>query len=312
MHRVMRVSEVSKSVRSGSKSITQRVSERLPRDKLELLMKNRNFIGSLSVVLIVILLGLVGPFVTRYDPYDITFTNFLPPSWDHLLGTDELGRDVFAELVYGIRNSLFVGLVAIAVSLAITLFLGGLCPYKGGFADDTSNVLCNVFLTLPLTPLLLIISASLQVRSVLLVAVIVGFFNWPGGTRMIRSQVLSLKERNFVKLARVSGKGDGKILFEEIFPNMLALIFIRIFMQLGSAILAESGISLIGLGPSKSITIGIILHNVITSTAIGDTAWPYLIAPGVVLLALTGGLIMMGSTMDEVLNPRLRGGLVRL
>jgi len=274
-------------------------------------MKNRNFIGSLTVVLFVVALGIVGPWVS-ISPYDMSSRNFLPPSWNHILGTDELGRDVFAELAYGTRNSLFIGLVAIAIGLAITLVLGGLCAYKGGAVDEMANVICNVFLTLPLTPLLLIISATLQIRSVLMVAAIVGLFNWPGGTRMIRSQVLSLKERNFVKLARVTGKSDKKILFGEIFPNMLALVFIRIFQQLGSAILAESGISLIGLGPSKSMTLGIIFHNVITSTAIGDTAWPYLVAPGVVLLALTGGLIMMGSTMDEVLNPRLRGAFPRI
>lgn len=303
---------MSEKVRSGSfRLLATKMPERVRSDSLKLLMKNKNFVGSFGVVLLVVALGMVGPLVSQ-SPHDLSSKNFLSPSWDHILGTDELGRDVFAELVHGIRNSLFIGLVAIAIGLAVTLVLGGLCPYKGGAADGMANILCNVFLTLPLTPLLLIISASLQVRSVLIVAVIVGLFNWPGGARIIRSQVLSLKERNFVKLARVTGKSGKRILFEEIFPNMLALIFIRMFLQLGSAILAESGISLIGLGPSKSITIGIILHNVITSSAIGDTGWAYLIAPGLVLLALSGGLIMMGSTMDEVLNPRLRGGFARL
>ena len=291
--------------------VIDKMLERLPSEKLRLLMRNNNFMGSLGVVLFVVALGIIGPFVSR-SPYKIYDQNYLPPSMEYLLGTDELGRDVFAELVYGIRNSLYIGLIAIAISLMITIVIGGLCPYKGGIADEIANILCNVFLTLPLIPLLLIVAASLEVRSVEIVAVIVGLFNWPGGSRIIRSQVLSLKERNFVKLARITGKSDAEILLREIFPNMLALIFIRAFTQLGSAILAESGISLIGLGPSRSVTLGIILHNIITSSAIGDTGWAYLIVPGVVLIALTGGLILMGSTMDEVLNPRSLGKMQTL
>jgi peptide/nickel transport system permease protein len=166
-----------------------------------------------------------------------------------------------------------------------------------------------VFLTLPLIPILVVLSVLFKQRSLFLIAFIISIVTWPGAARALRSQVLSLKERGFVDLARVSGKGSLRILFGEIFPNMLAYVFIQFVGMIGSAIVIEAGISLIGLGPGNIATLGSMLYWSIIAHAIHLGAWWWFIPPGLIILLFTGSMFMIGSVMDDVLNPKLRGVL---
>ena len=274
--------------------------------RIELLAKNRRFQVCLGVVLLIIAVGVIGPYMTL-DPYDYTGRRYEPPSSEHILGTDILGRDVWAGLVVGIRNSLMVGFLAGLIGLLIAFAVGGFSGYIGGVVDETINTITNVFLVLPVIPLLIILSSSLKVRSLLTVAGFIGVIMWAGGARSLRSQVLSLKQRSFVNLARISGKGTANIIFREIFPNMLAYVFISFCGMFGGAVMAEAGISLIGLGPTTIETLGSMLHWSIMNQAIHIGVWWWFVPPGVVLISFTGALLALGSVMDDVLNPKLRG-----
>jgi peptide/nickel transport system permease protein len=277
--------------------------------RMELLAKNTRFQVALAVVIFMIIVGIIGPFFTM-NPNDYTTgSKFEPPSWNHKLGCDLFGCDVWSRLIYGIRYSLVVGFIAGLIALAIAFMIGGVGAYRGGWVDEGANLFSNVFLTIPVIPVLIVLSVLFGQRSLYLVAAIIAVISWPGAARALRSQVLSLKEREFVDLARVSGKGDSRILFGEIFPNMLAYVFIQFVGMVGSAIVMEAGISLLGLGPTNVVTLGNMLYWAIQNSSVLMGIWWWFIPPGLVIVLFTGSLIMIGSVMDDVLNPKLTGVL---
>jgi peptide/nickel transport system permease protein len=276
--------------------------------RMELLAKNTRFQVALGVVIFIIVVGIIGPFFTM-NPNNYTGSKFEPPSWNHKLGCDLFGYDIWARLIYGIQHSLEVGFVAGLIALVIAFIIGGVGAYRGGWVDEGTNLLSNVFLTIPVIPVLIVISILFGSRSLYLVAAIIAVISWPGAARALRSQVLSLKEREFVNLARVSGKGGSRILFGEIFPNMLAYVFIQFVGMVGSAIVMEAGISLLGLGPTNVVTLGNMLYWATQNQGVFLGIWWWFIPPGVVIVLFTGSLIMIGSVIDDVLNPKLTGVL---
>jgi len=272
--------------------------------RMRLAIKNRKFQFCLVVVVAFIVVAVVGPYFTA-DPNEFVGPRYQPPSSKYPLGTDALGRDVLAQLVMGLRNSLWVAVLAGIFGMIIALVIGGFGAYAGGFLDEGLNTLSNLFLVLPTIPILIILSVLFEYRTLFLVAGIISLTNWPGSARAIRAQVLSLKRRNMVKLARLSGKGKIRIIFEEIFPNMLSYIFILFCGMLGGAMISEAGISLIGLGPTTTVTLGLMLHRAIVNQALYMKAWWWLIPPGLLLVSFTAALIVMGSVIDELLNPKM-------
>jgi peptide/nickel transport system permease protein len=275
---------------------------------MEMLAKNTRFQIALGIVIFLTFLGVLGPFFTM-NPDKYTGKKFEEPSWDHKLGCDIFGYDVWSRLVYAIRHSLGVGFTAGLIALVIAFMMGGVGAYRGGLVDEGTNLLSNVFLTIPVVPVLIVISVLFGQRSLYLVAAIISIIAWPGAARALRSQVLSLKEREFVNLARVTGKGNARILFGEIFPNMLAYVFIQFVGMVGSAIVMEAGISLIGLGPTDVVTLGNMLHWAIQNQGVFMGIWWWFVPPGLVIVMYTGSLIMIGSVIDDVLNPKLTGVL---
>lgn len=275
--------------------------------RLELLSRNTKFQVALGTVLFIIFTGLIGSLVTRdpsaFNPSALNES----PSWEHKLGTTHLGCDVLAQITKGIVNSLLVGSLAGLLSLGIGLILGGVAAYNGGMVDEGLNATMNTFMTLPMIPLLILLAGLFEQRSLWIVALMLSVKGWTGIARPIRSQVLSLKERNFVDLARVSGKSDVTIIFKEIFPNMYSYIFVTFVNTIGGAIMAETGISLIGLGPTNVTTLGSMLHWSMMQGALQAGRWWWFVPPGIVVVLLVGTMIMMVSVVDEVLNPRLRG-----
>ncbi|KXA91833.1 hypothetical protein AKJ63_00740 [candidate division MSBL1 archaeon SCGC-AAA259D18] len=276
--------------------------------RLELLAGNTRFQVTVGIVIFVTLVGLIGPHFTR-DPTDRLGGRYDPPCWKFKLGTDNAGRDVWSQLVNGIQNSLMVGGIAGGIAIVIAFLMGGVGGYKGGLTDEGINTVCNIFLVLPVIPMLIVLSRLAGRRTLFMVALIISILMWAGAARAIRSQVLSLKERGFVDLARISGKGDVSILFLEILPNMLAYVVIQFFSIVGGAIVTEAGISMLGLGPTTVSTLGSMLHWTIMKQAIHGGVWWWFVPPGLIVLFFTGSLFMVGSTIDDALNPKLRGVL---
>jgi peptide/nickel transport system permease protein len=279
----------------------------------ELLVRSRKFIIGTAIVLAIILFGIIGPMFTR-DPLQPNPNHVAePPSSEYILGTGDLGEDIFAQLCTGTRNSLMIGAIAGGFATIIAVLVGGIGSYKGGLADETSNAFTNVVMVFPMLPLLIILAALFGGgnASVLLVAILIGLTSWPWAARCIRSQVLTLKEREFINVARMSGIKDRKIVITEIMPNMLAYIIVVFVVSLSIAVLTEAGLSMIGLGPdpSSNVTLGTMLDFIgvgSTQIALPWNYWWAFIPPGLVLTIFLVGVFIMQSGMDEVFNPRLR------
>jgi peptide/nickel transport system permease protein len=280
---------------------------------LELLARSRKFIIGTTIVLAVILFGIIGPIFTR-DPLQLNpYLVAQPPNSEYILGTGDLGEDIFAQLCMGTRNSLMIGAIAGGFATIIAVLVGGIGSYKSGLADETSNAFTNVIMVFPMLPLLIILVALFGGgnASIFLVATLIGLTSWPWAARCIRSQVLTLKEREFINVARMSGVKGRKIVITEILPNMLAYIIIVFVVSLSIAILTEAGLSMIGLGPdpSSNVTLGTMLDFIgagSTQIALPWNYWWAFIPPGLVLTIFLLGVFIMQSGMDEVFNPRLR------
>jgi peptide/nickel transport system permease protein len=284
---------------------------------LELLLKSKKFIAGSVVVGAIILLGVIGSIVTPEKAVQINtnptsgFGYGLPPSWEHLLGTDTFGQDVLALLCRGISNSLMVGLLGGGLGTLIAVFLGALGAYKGGLADEASNFVTNVTLVFPVLPMLLLLSFIFRQRSLFLVGILIALVSWPWAARSIRSQVFSLKEREFINLARISGMKDRTMVITEVLPNMLAYIIMVFVLLAGGAIIAEAAISAIGLGPnfSETATLGNMINAAVSypmRAGNWSNIWWWYVPPGVVLTVLLSAIFVMHAGMDEVFNPRLR------
>lgn len=269
------------------------------RNIMKILLQNKKFAACSVITLALVLLGLIGPYFT-YDPLDYVGRMYEPPSLKHLCGTDIFGRDIFAQLVYGLRNSLLVGVLAGAFSLIIAMAIGGISGYVHGLIGEAFNALINIFLVLPTIPLLIFFSALIRMRSIVLVALFIAFISgWPGSARALRAMVLSLREKEFINLAIITGKKTRHIIFGEIFSNMIAYIFLQFCGACASAILAEAGISLLGLGPTDVPTLGMMLHWAMKSLSLQIGVWWWFFPPGLVLVLLIACLYTMSSTMPE-------------
>jgi peptide/nickel transport system permease protein len=253
-------------------------------------LREKKIMVCIIIIAIFAFLGIFGPFFVE-DPLKFSGRPLESPSWKHLLGTDLYGRDLFSWLVHGIRNSMMVGMIAGGISLSIAIMLGGLSGYLRGLIGEIFNAIINIFLVIPTVPLLIILSTLTKERSLVTVALFIGFVTaWPGSARAIRAQVLSLREKEFVNLAKLTGKSSINIVLGEIFPNMLSYILLQYCGAFAHAMLAETGISLIGLGPVNIPTLGTMMHWAIRNLSILLGIWWWFIPPGLTLMILSGTL----------------------
>ncbi|MGY5854644.1 MAG: ABC transporter permease, partial [Candidatus Thorarchaeota archaeon] len=269
-------------------------------------MKSRKALFGLIVLGTFILLGVVFPLFLG-DPYEMNLGIMgRPPSLEHLLGTTSFGQDVFTQLCNAIGNSFFVGLVAGSLGTLIAVFVGAVGPYKGGLLDKISNLITNLALVLPLIPLFIIIASVVRGLDLFLIGVILAVTSWPWAARSIRSQMLTLKEREFVNLARMSGDGSIRIVVVEILPNMMAYIMMVFVILTGTSILAESALSMIGVSTTPTITLGYMLYWAQHQTIVPFwwDIWWWFIPPGLVLTIILTAFFIIHAGLDEVFNPK--------
>lgn len=227
------------------------------------------------------------------------------PSLHHLLGTDDLGRDVLAGIVLGSRISLLVGLASTVLSMLIGSLVGIVAGYYGGRLGEGLMRLTDVFLVIPWLPLMLVLAAVLG-PSVWNTILVIGITSWAGTARIVRSQTLSVRERPFVERARAMGAGNTHIMTHHVLPNVFPLIFANTILVAAVAILSETTLSFLGLGDPFHISWGVMLHFAFSTGAIALGAWWYLLPPGICVVAVVLGFTFVGYALDEVLNPRLR------
>ncbi|MHB0875538.1 MAG: ABC transporter permease [Anaerolineae bacterium] len=269
-------------------------------------LRNAKFRIGLAVLLLFIVLAAVGPLLTRYEPQQFSGPSGVPPSSDHWFGTTTFGEDVFTQFVYGLGSTFLVGIVGGGLGTLIGVLVGFTAGYRGGVVDEILNMLTNIVLAIPSLVVLLVIAAYLEVRGVLFESVFIGLTAWPWAARAIRAQTFSLRSRDFVDLARMSGRKSLKIIFGEIAPNMMSYLFMTFILMFGGAILTAATLDFIGLGPTNAISLGLMMNTAVMWSALILGLWWWFIPPGVAITAIVGALYVMNVGLDEVFNPKLR------
>lgn len=266
----------------------------------------------LTIYLLFILTAIFANQLIHYRPLEILFSDTyqlarnLPPSAEHWLGTSYAGRDIYSQLVISTRSALAVGLTAAVCVVAIGTLVGLVAGYFGGWADNLLMRLADIALGIPFLPFVIVLASFLgaaQSNVVLGIALLL----WPNSARVIRSQVMSLRERAFVEAARVTGAGKWRILFVHIAPNVLSLSFLYTSVAVGWAILTEAAVSFLGFGPSNTVSWGYMLQDAYASQALGRGQYYWFVPPGlcIVFVVMAGFFISRGY--EEVLFPKLKG-----
>ncbi|MGD8456893.1 MAG: ABC transporter permease [Anaerolineales bacterium] len=281
-----------------------------PKIKSEFLyfaFRNKKLLAGLSVVIFFLILSFVGPFLTQYEPF--AYENPMgaePPSSEYWLGTTFFGQDVFTQFVDGLQGTFLVGVLGGGLGTLIGILVGFTAGYRGGIVDEILNILTNIVLVLPTLAVLLIIAAYLEVRSVLMECILIGFTAWPWAARAIRAQTFSLRTRDFVDLAKMSGMKSMKIIFTEIAPNMMSYLVMTFILQFGGAILIAATLDFIGLGPTNAISLGLMMNIAVMWGSLQLGSWWWFVPPGLAITAIVGSLYVMNVGLDEVFNPKLR------
>ena len=262
------------------------------------------FILGLAIVLGISLLAIIAPLIAPFDPDHIDLESVLKsPSAMHLLGTDALGRDILSRMLHGARVSLWVGFVAVGISAAIGVTLGLIAGYFGGVADELIMRIVDVMLCFPSFFLILAVIAILE-PSLLNIMIVIGLTSWMGLARLVRAETLSLRERDFVAAARLSGATLFRLLLVHILPNSLAPVLVAATLGVGGAILTESSLSFLGLGvqPPQASWGNILMDG---KNVLGIASW-LSIYPGIAILITVLGYNLLGESLRDILDPRLK------
>ncbi len=235
-----------------------------------------------------------------------------PPSLAHLLGTTYKGYDNLVCLINGARNSLIIGYGAAGISVPIAVLVGIIGGYKGGVLDNFLSTVTNIFLVLPVVSVYMLIAANVGAQGTAVVIVLIGILIWPWAARSIRSQVLSLKERDFVNLSRVTGESSIGIAIKEIMPNMLSYILLVFAMETVIGIGTEAALTIIGVAAPDQVTLGLMLQWAVNNTFVfngelrPDIYYMLWITPGLMLLLIVMIIYFLQASMPQIFNPRLR------
>ncbi len=274
---------------------------------IDAFLHNGKAIAGAIILLLFIFIGVFGPLIFPYSSA-IDYSNYLlAPSWAHPLGTDGLGRDVFRQLIAGTGDVLLVAVLTAAITITIGVTLGLIAGLLGGVADRIIMMVANVFLTIPSLPVFLILAALFTVNDPFSFAIILSIFNWAGLTRAIRSQIISLRERDFIQICTVMNMKKSHVIFKELMPNIGSYIFINFILVMKNAITGSVGIMFLGLAAFQPTNWGAIL---ITAKDFGALFIPearlWLISPIACIFTFQLGIILLSNGLDEALNPRLR------
>lgn len=264
------------------------------------------FIGFIIVALLVAITA-IGPFFTPSLSPDVKSILLPFGSPGHLMGTDNEGKDVLIQMIDGGRAVIFIGFFAAAISTVIAIIFGSLAAYLGGAVDSAVVTVADVVLTIPQIVLLAVLGSFVKLDSPVVLALLVGGLSWPVLTRAVRSQVLSLREREFVEAARLLDLGTARVVFVEILPNMASFILMNFMIGVTNAIYQLVGLYLLGLAPLTGSNWGIMLNRAWIAGAIfNDDSLGFILSPVVAIVLLLLGLVMMTRSLEEILNPRLR------
>lgn len=276
----------------------------LGQDARRRFLKNNLAIGGLFVLVLITLISLTGPFFSRFDyvTNDLTITN-LSPDWIHPFGTDELGRDILTRTMYGTRISLLIGFGSVLINLTVGVFYGGISGYLGGRIDNIMQRFIDIIFSLPdlLYIILLMVTFGAGLQNIFFV---LGLINWVPMARIVRGQILTLREQEFILAARTLGAGRRRILLKHLLPNIIGPIIVVTALQIPTAIFMEAFLSFIGLGVQAPM---VSLGSLASNGRLNIPSYPFaLIFPSVTLALLMLAFNFLGDGLRDALDPKMR------
>ncbi|MBI1278832.1 MAG: ABC transporter permease subunit [Anaerolineaceae bacterium] len=279
---------------------------------------NSKLIMGISIIALILIVGIVGRlFWDTNLAYTAKSPLNLPPvglvnsrgqvgTWAHPLGTENSGRDMLALLIVGAPNSFLVGVIAAGIGMGIGILLGFSAGFIGGRVDDVIKLSSDVMVTIPALMVLIVIQSLLRQVELTTMALLIALFAWPSPTRLIRAQVLSMRESGYVQMAKLSGASTFSIMFREIMPNLMPYLFASFIGNATGAILAAVGLESLGLGPQRVPTLGGTIYDAISAAALLRNMWWWWGLPTLLLAIMFIGLLLTNLGFDEIANPRLR------
>jgi len=265
--------------------------------------RNRAAVFGMYVVTFFILMAILAAWIAPFRPLSIGKESFQKPSRTYLMGTDDLGRDLFSGVLWGARVSIMVGLLAALTSTIIGVIIGALAGYYGGVIDDVLMRITEFFLVIPRFFLVLVIVALFG-NSIWNIIIVIGILSWPVTARLVRVEFLSIREKEFIESARAVGASDFRIILTHILPNATPPIVVSGSLQIARAILMEAGLSFLGLGDPNQISWGVMLYN---AQRFLRHAWWTATFPGLAIFLIVMGFNLVGDGFNDALNPKQKG-----
>lgn len=272
---------------------------------LPLLSNKRAEVGAV-IFLMIVLTAIFAPLIAPYNPHANNFQMNLAPSAKHLFGTTTTGQDIFSQFIYGARAAIVVSIGAGLLSTVIALLIGMTSGYVGTWVDSILGFLTNLFLVVPGLALLIVIESYIKSTTPYINGIIIALTGWAWGARVFRAMTFSLKNRDYITAAKVSGESPLRIMFTQIAPNMTSVIASNIMYASLGAILAESGLAFLGLENTDAVSWGTMLYWAQNGAALQNEAWWWFIPPGCGIALLGLSLVLMNFAVDQITNPRLR------
>lgn len=272
------------------------------------ILRNKRAFTGFVILLGFLCMAVIGPLVIPLQTKANYLDRLKPPSWAHLLGTDYAGRDTLAQFVHGSGDVILLSFLTAILTMLMAFIIGGISGAAGGKIDMVLMFITNVILTVPHFPIMMVLSMLIKISNPLTFALVLSLWSWGGLARAIRSQILSLKQRDFIEASRVLGLGLPHIVFKEIFPNMASYIAYHFIKIMKSAVTASVGLMVLGLVPFSPTHWGMMLNLAMTNTAAlyGTSALFYFLTPVAGIIFFQMGCLFFASGMDEAFNPRLR------
>ncbi len=272
-----------------------------------MIYSNKKAFAGAIILILFAFLAIFGRLIFPYDDKTSFADMYLKPSGEHWLGTDGMGRDLFDMIIHGTQDVMSIAIFTAFFTVGFGVLMGIISGYAGGWTDRIIGLISNVFMSLPQFPILLILSMFITIRDNFTLALILSVFSWPGLARSVRSQIMSLKERDFIQICSVMGVGRVHIIFTELLPNIMSFVAINFISSMKNAITASVGMMTLGIALFEPTNWGAIIVSARNSGAFAiPAARLCIIAPVVAIMLFQIGAILFSNGLDEAFNPRLR------